>query len=204
MSLRAALCLVALAAGAAGAEPTVDARPWFVRSDGGIASPVGFFGLAVGREVAPAWALELGGGLGVTGYQAAVLGRRYLPIGGSHVAFWTLGAGPSLALLGESLGLHVTHRDDIAVAHDDLFHVVGLNAEAGIEARFEWGGLVRVALGGFLKLHDNMAYLCEKDPGSSEEPAGCEAAGVDALPSGAQVARLRAYPYLVFGFGFAW
>ncbi len=197
-----ALCLVCAAAAAE--ERTVESRPWFARVDGGVGAPVGFFGAAVGRAVAPGFAIEVGGGLGATGYQAAVLARGYVPVGDSDTSSWTLAGGPSLGLLGESLGLHVAHRDDIAVSRGDVFYVAGVNVEAGYELRFAWGGIVRVAVGGFLTVAENMAALCAKDPGSSAEPSGCEAGGPDAIPSGPQVARRRAYPYLVLGFGFAW
>ncbi|HKA88108.1 MAG TPA: hypothetical protein VKE22_10595 [Haliangiales bacterium] len=189
---------------AAADERTVDSRPWFARFDAGLGSPVGFLGATVGRAVAPGLAVEVGGGLGGTGYQAAVLARGYIAVGDSESSSWTLAGGPSLAMLGESLGLAVTHRNDIAVARGDLFYVAGVNVEAGYELRFAWGGIARVAVGGFVTVSENMAALCAKDPGSDAEPAGCEPPGPDAIPSGPQVARRRAYPYFVLGFGFAW
>jgi hypothetical protein len=200
--LAVALCLASSAAVAQ--ERTVDSRPWFARFDGGAGTPVGLLGGVVGRAVAPGFAIEVGGGLGVTGYQAAVLARGYLPVGDSDTSSWTVAGGPSLGLLGESLGLHVAHRDDLAVARGDLFYVAGLNVEAGYELRLGWGFIFRVAVGGFVTVAENMAALCAKDPGSSAEPAGCEPGGPDAIPSGPQVARRRAYPYFALGLGFAW
>jgi hypothetical protein len=198
------LAFVLVGSSAVAEERTVDSRPWFARFDGGIGSPVGFLGGAIGRAVGPGVALELGGGLGATGYQVAALVRGYIPVGDSEVSSWTLAGGPSLGLLSQSFGLNVAHRDDIAVARGDVFYVAGANVEVGYELRLAWGGIVRAAIGGFLTVAENMSPLCAKDPGSDAEPSGCQPGGPDAIASGPQVARRRAYPYLVFGFGFAW
>jgi hypothetical protein len=198
-----ALVLIALLPAIAAAEPrVVDERPWMVRVDGGIGSPVGFFGGVIGRTVQPGLALELGGGLGITGYQIAALGRFYLPVGDSESSSWTFAGGPSVALMSQAWGLHVNHRDDLPIGSGDLFYMAMVNVEVGYELRMHWGGLLRVAVGGYLNLHETISPLCRHDPGSSMEPAGCEPSLE--YPTAAEVARNRALPYFVFGYGFTW
>src|SRR5262249_24630727 len=200
--VRSLLALALLSSLASAEERTVDERPWFIRAEGGIGAPIGFYGAVLGVTVRPSVAVEVGGGLGITGVQIAALGRLYCPIGDSDTHSWTLAAGPSVALLSKAFGLNVVHRDDVAVGANDVYYMAMMNVEAGYEYRGHWGGLVRVAIGGYLNFAENISGLCVKDPGSTDEPPGCEPG--PHLPTAPQIARYRVLPYFVFGYGFAW
>jgi hypothetical protein len=189
--------VVGAVAGAAAAEPpTVVSRPTYIRGDVGIGAPTGLAGVTVGHALDPPWALELGLGLGLTGWQLAGMARYYAPAGDSARWSWSFAAGPSLSLLGRSLGLRVPHEPDVTVPDGAIYTILGANAEAGLELRVGWGGLVRIALGGFLALHEDMSPLCR------ERSETLDCAGLH-FPSGPAVARLPMYPYLAFGYGWS-
>jgi hypothetical protein len=200
MRWRCAILGVAVAATAARAEaPTTDTRPNHVRFDAGFGAPTGIFGLSIGRTVAPGWAVELGGGLGASGLQLALLGRWQRPIGESTRQSWFLSGGPSVSLIGEPLGIHVPAADGVVVDDDEIFTIVGVNVEIGWEFRAGWGGLLRFAVGGFARVHETMSPLCPRGA-SSDEGSDCFSMH---LPNGPDVARIPAYPYLSFGYGWS-
>lgn len=203
--MKSVMVLALLGAGVAAAQPlpppapTTLTRPRYIRNDAGVGAPTGIMGLSIGGLVSPTWAIEGGFGLGATGWQLALLGRWYRPVFNSPYSSLSLAAGPSLSMIGKPVGTNVPHDDSVQVDDGDIFTIFGLNAEVGFEWRMHWGGLVRVALGGFLRVHETMAHLC------SEETSGSESGpcGSLHLPTAPEIARLVAYPYLVFGYGWS-
>jgi hypothetical protein len=191
--------LFAAATAAADEPPNVARRPTYLRVDGGLGAPTGVFGFTAGHAIEPPWAAEVGGGLGLSGFQLAVLARWYRPIGESQRHVWTAAAGPSVSLLGETLGFHVQHADDVTVEDGDVFFIAGLNVEIGWEVRFGWGGLLRVSIGAFVRLAENMSGLCpEETSGDLDGPCGSPH-----FPTPPEIARVPAYPYLGFGYGWS-
>jgi hypothetical protein len=200
MARAAVLVALLLVCGRGAAEPpTVVSRPTYLRSDAGFGAPTGLLGFSAGHAVAPPWAIEAGAGLGASGLQLALLGRWYAPVGRSRVSSWALAAGPSLSLIGRPIGFHVPHAPEVEVGEGGLYFIAGLNAEAGWELRLGWGGLLRVAIGGFLRVAENMSGLCPRSAsGARDGPCGSPH-----LPTAPEIARLRGYPYLTFGYGWA-
>jgi hypothetical protein len=196
---RAALLFLLLVGGLAHAQvPTVISRPTYLRLDNGFGAPTGLFGFSVGRTLEPPAALEAGFGLGASGFQLALLARLHLPIGDSPWHSFTVAAGPSLSFLGGPFSRSVPHDPSVVVDEDDLFYIFGVNAEIGWELRQPWGGFVRLAAGGFYNVAENMSRLC---PESGAEPRS--SCAPPHLPSPSEVARIRAYPYLVIGYGWS-
>jgi hypothetical protein len=192
--------VLGLAAARAAAEPSnVELRPTHMRLDAGFGAPTGMMGLSVGHGGWPPWGIEAGFGLGVTGWQLAVLARGYWPIGESLRSFVSAAGGPSLSLIGKPVGLRAPHSEEVEVGDGDVFGIFGVNVEVGWELRLGWGGLVRVAVGGFLRLHENMAHLCH-DGATVDDGSGCVPPH---FPSGPEVARISSYPYLAFGYGWS-
>jgi hypothetical protein len=194
-----ALAATATAGAARADEPTTTTRPNHLRLDAGFGAPTGIFGFSVGRTVAAPWAVELGGGLGASGVQIALLGRWQRPLGRSTLQSWFVSAGPSVSLIGEPIGVHVPAAEGVSVDGDEIYYIVGGNLEIGWELRGGWGGLLRVAVGGFLRVAETMSPLCPEGA-SSEEGSGCFSGH---LPSGPDVARIPAYPYFTFGYGWS-
>jgi hypothetical protein len=197
---RAAILAILLAAAPAAAQsvPTVIARPTYLRLDAGFGAPTGLFGFTVGHTIEPPAALELGAGLGLSGWQLAVLARVHVPLGSSPWHSFSAAAGPSLSFIGGPFTQSVPHADHVEVDEDDLFTIFGVNAELGWEWRQPWGGLIRVALGGFYRVSENMSHLCPE--GTYGEGSSCAPPHLASAP---EIARLLAYPYLVFGYGFS-
>jgi hypothetical protein len=199
---RGLLILLSLAAGPAGADdaPNVIRRPTHVRLDAGFGAPTGIMGASVGHVAWAPWGLEGGFGLGASGWQLALLARHHTPIGDSVRSFFIVAAGPSLSLIGEPFGTRVPRSAGVAVGEGDVYGILGLNVEVGWELRVGWGGIVRVAVGGFLRVAENMSRLCREDA-TVDDGSGCVPPH---LPSPPEVARLPAYPYLVLGYGWSW
>jgi hypothetical protein len=193
-----AAALVASARAAAD-ESNVVRRPTHIRLDAGFGAPTGIMGASVGHGAWPPWGLEVGFGLGASGWQLALLGRGYWAIGDSVRNFVTVAGGPSVSAIGEPLGTNVPHSGGVVVDGGKLYGIVGLNVEVGWELRLGWGGLVRVAVGGFLRVAENMSSLCSTDA-TVDDGSGCVPPH---LPSGPEIARIPAYPYLVFGYGWS-
>lgn len=184
------------------AEPTTQSRPNFVRTDVGLGAPEGVFGAAIGRAFHSDLTLELGFGLGLTGWQVALLGRHYLPVAGSDIHSFTFAAGLSVALAGAPVGNRIAHRADIPVSDSKLFYMAMLNAEVGYELRLRWGGIFRVALGGYVVLAENMSGLCDGVPQGRHEPIS--SCNPPHFPPGPLIAAHRVLPYLTVGYGWAW
>ena len=199
---RAPLLLLgaALAAAPAAAQqvPTVVSRPTYLRFDAGFGAPSGLFGFWVGHTIEPPAAIEIGAGLGLSGWQLAAMARVHVPLGNSPWHSFTGAAGPSLSFIGGPFTNSVPHAEHIEVDEGDIFTIFGVNAELGWEWRQPWGGLIRIALGGFYRVSENMSHLCPE--GASSEGSSCAPPHLLSAP---EVARLIAYPYLVLGYGFA-
>ena len=196
---RATLLLVLVVGAPAFAQvPTVVSRPTYLRMDAGFGAPTGLFGFSVGRTLEAPAAMEVGFGLGASGWQLALLARLHLPMGDSPWHSWTVAAGPSLSFLGGPFSRSVPHDDSVVVDESDLYYIFGVNAEIGWEWRQPWGGFIRLAAGGFYNISENMSALCPEsvaEPNSSCAPPH--------LPSAPEIARIRAYPYFVMGYGWS-
>jgi hypothetical protein len=137
----------------------------------------------------------------MTGYQVALLGRYALPIGDSELHAWVFGFGPSIGFRSEAFGMRIEHADDVAVDPDRLYFTAWLNAELGWEARFRWGGVLRVMIGAELRIADNQRHLCDgADTSADTRGSGCNPYH---LAPGSAVAGNLVLPYLQFSFGWA-
>jgi len=194
---RAVLLLAMLPALAHAEIPTVVSRPTYLRMDAGFGAPTGIFGFSVGHTIEAPAAVEAGFGLGASGWQLALLARLHLPIGDSSWHSWTVAAGPSLSFLGGPFSKSVPHADEVVVDEGDLFYIFGVNAEIGWEWRQPWGGFIRLAAGGFYNIAENMSPLCPE----SDDPS--ESCAPPHFPSAPEIARIRAYPYFVMGYGWS-
>ena len=153
------------------ASRTTETRPWSVSLDLGFGAPSGLYGLTVGTYLTPEFELALGGGLGFTGVQLALLGRYALPVSTSQRASWIFGFGPSVALRGHPLGLDVEKATESTVIDPDhVFHTFWLNAEIGWMIRTDGGFLFTVSGGAALRLSDDQRHLCDDAP---ELGGGC-------------------------------
>lgn len=184
----------------AAAATSASLRRFAITLDGGVGGPTGLMGLTLGYRISPPVEVELGFGLGGTGYQLALLGRIGTPNppGGAHR--FVFGLGPSIGFRSEALGLHIEHDAQTTVGHDDLFFTVWLNADIGWEARFRWGGVLRVVVGAGLRVADNQAALCAAEKGGQPGTSDCNP--FEYMP-GSTSARLPVLPYLQFSFGWA-
>jgi len=143
------LALLLASAGAARAVETVEgceskplgpfsqtSRPTGIGADVGLASAVGFAGLTVTRAFAQCYRIELGGGIGATGWQLSLMPKLAFDLAhGSH--YLVIGAGVSVTF--------PTQTDGFAVATG---HPVWLNVDAlGYEIRDSFGLSLAFAIG---------------------------------------------------------
>lgn len=183
------------------AARTTATRPLSITFDGGFGGPTGIFGGTVGYHVTPDWEVAAGFGLGMTGYQVALLGRYALPMGRSGLHAWVFGFGPSIGFRSEALGMRIEHTDGTTIDADRLFFTAWLNAEVGWEGRFRWGGVLRVMVGAELRIADNQAGLCKgADTSADSLESSCNPRH---LAPGSTVAQHLVLPYLQFSFGWA-
>ncbi len=185
------------------ATRTTATRPLAITFDGGLGGPTGLFGATVGYHVTDAWEVATGFGLGMTGYQVALLGRYALPMGHSDLHAWIFGLGPSIGFRSEALGMRIEHSDEVAIDPEKLYFTAWLNAELGWEGRFRWGGVLRVMIGAELRIADNQRHLCDgADTGADSRGSG-NGCNPYHLAPGSTVAGHLFLPYLQFSFGWA-
>lgn len=181
-----------------GTARSVVLRPWSVTLDTGLGSPIGVFGAMVGYCPSDELEVAVGGGLGFTGIQAAVLVRWLIPVGSSPTMSWIIGGGPSLAFRSERLGFRIERAtEDTVIDRDTLYHTAWLNAELGWVGRAAWGGVLRVTLGAGLRIADNQRGLCD---GAPEEGGDCDPPH---FGPGSIYARAVVLPSFAMGFGWA-
>ena len=184
-------------------ERTVNHRRLVLLSEGGIGTPEGLMSGRVGYTVAEEWAVELGGGLGFTGYKIAPMARRTWAVnwgtGDLDRESLGLGFGPAVGLLSERLGLNVPHAEGLEVDTSAIYYASWLNAELSYEFRGRRGGVVRVRGGVSVRALENMTWLCEGEEPTREY--------TDCYPphfaAGPVIANAPAFPYGGFGYGFA-
>jgi hypothetical protein len=143
------LALLLASAGAASAAETIEgceskplgpfsqtSRPTGIGADVGLASAVGFAGLTVTRAFAECFRIELGGGIGFSGWQLSLMPKLAFDL--AHgVHYLVIGAGVSVAFpKPESLASVATG------------HPVWLNVDAlGYEVRDQYGLSLAFAIG---------------------------------------------------------
>lgn len=191
-------------------DPTRATHPFSITANASFGGPTGFVGLGLGYYMTPHWQLEAGIGLGVTGYQVALMGRYALALGASGEHAWLFGLGPSMALRSDATWLaDIEHTPDVTVRRAHVYTTAWLNAELGWEGRFRLGFLglaswppmiVRVVLGASIRVADNQGHLCDGPDGDTHWP-GCS--DVPIIPSGAWVADQAVLPYLQVSGGWA-
>ena len=170
--------------------------------DAGAAAPHGIFGGGLTYMVDFPWAVEVGGGLGATGSQAAVTGRWHHLLDAGNNAL-VLSGGPSVGVLSRSLGTNVPHAEGEDIDEDSLYAVSWFNLGVGWEGRTDFGLFGQAEMGGALRLLDNQSGLCrgvDSNPRTNSEAGGC---GSMHMPIGPEIARVPIFPYLTFGFGWA-
>jgi hypothetical protein len=177
----------------------VDIRTTYVRIDLGLGAPTGYYGLAAGHAVHPSLTIEGGVGRGSTGLQLALLARHYHLVR-SPDNYLTAAIGPSLSLLGKTLGGDIPSRPDQPLP-DGTFYLTGINVEVGHEIRVPWGGIYRLTLGMFVRVKQNMTQICEGAPVGGQ----CNPEPVDNSfdVHASKVASWRFFPYVGLGFGYA-
>lgn len=173
----------------------------------GFGAPTGLFGLSVGYEFTPNWALETGFGFGFTGYQIPLMLRWYTPIledfgpRNESLSAFSLALGPSVGLISKGLGLNVPHDEDRAVNESKLYAVGWLNFELAWETRGSWGGVFRAVIGGGPRILDNMSELCSKAVPERDGTIPMTSCDPPHFPSGPRIANSPAIFYLGVGFG---
>ncbi len=118
------------------------------RVDAGIASAVGFGGIALQAQPAENARVELGGGYGITGWQLSLM-PKYAIDAGNHTHY-LIGFGPSVSLKKLDPAQYASEFHSTGVG-------VWLNAEAGLEhvldsgvVFFVAGGLTGAVYGNYL------------------------------------------------------
>lgn len=165
-----------------------------VMAEVGIGSPTGLLGARVGYTNGTRWGLEVGGGVGLTGYQTSLMGRLYQRVG-RKLAF-SLGAGPSLALNGPRVGRSIEHLESIDTS-GQLYYASWFNAEGAMELRFSNHGLFfRGAIGVNITMKENMAALCRGVAWNADNNPPNEGCAPPHTPSGPEYVARPANPYL--------
>ena len=177
-------------------------RRFSVAEVAGFGSPVGIMGLTVDYAVAFPWGVELGGGLGASGYQLSARARRVWLPGPLRKFAWFVAGGPSVGALSKLLGTQVPHRDDQEIGDSDVYFTTWLNAGVGLEMRWDVGFLLRSELGAALRLYTNADDLCRGVDGHPDT-AGESSCKSYHLPTAPEVARIIGFPYLSFSFGWS-
>ena len=181
------LALLLASAGAARAAETIEgceskplapssqtSRPTGIGADVGLASAVGFAGLTITRAFLECFRIELGGGIGYSGWQLSLMPKLAFDL--AHgVHYLLIGAGVSVAF--------PTQTDSFAVATG---HPVWLNVDAlGYEVREAHGFSFAFAIGVTRGLGGGQ--ICRYVECSSPSDMG-DVAGVWSLQTRLQVA----------------
>lgn len=174
-------------------EPTHESRPAVILVEASMGGPTGIMGGRVGYK---SW--EVGGGIGATGYQASAQWKHYWRPFDSAILSFPAGVGPSVGLNGAAFG---SQQDWDGQDAPDVLFASWLNGEISAEWRARWGGVWRWTVGGAVRLLENQSQLCE-DAALPENNEVTDCYGGH-LPSGPVVARLPAFPYLGFSYGYA-
>ena len=184
-------------------EPSnIARRPLSLAVDAGLAAPTGFFGATLGYTLPDSglWTPELGFGLGLTGWQVAAQAKKFVPLGAGTWSHFTFQAGPSVSMIGKPVGLFVPTGPNVIADPDRIYWVAWINAGVGWEARFGWGGLLRVSLGGAVNVFNTQADLCK---GTQGDKAGSSPCTPGHMASGPEIARNKWLPWLGFSYGWS-
>ncbi len=177
-------------------QHTTEARPWLVLAEASMGGPSGIMGGRVGYK-----SVELGGGLGATGYKAHGQWKYYWTPFDSDILSFPVGVGPSIGLNGEAVGIE---RDwgEKEGEEPRLLFASWLNAEMSAEWRARWGGVWRWTIGGAVRLYENQSQLCEGVE-VPEYPDYNACYDLAAFPSSPIAASWPIFPYLGFAYGYA-
>jgi hypothetical protein len=136
----------------------------FLRVDADPPMPsVEYLGLALGRLVAPRTAVELAAGRSPIGTELALLGRHYLELGDDRHFFAVFALGPTVGLKAPPSALPATAGAPDVARPEGLSYVLALRPEVALELRTPLGLLLRVGLGWYVPLVENMSRLCQTD-----------------------------------------
>ncbi len=202
-SLIVPLVALLLAAPAQAADSTAHTatRPLSLVLEIGLANPTGIYGGRLGWSLGPRLGLEAGGGLGMGGYQATAMVRRYRHLGGSDSWALTGASGPSVGISSAALGFEIAHAEGVEVDQDDLFYIAWLSAEGGIEWRSGAGALFRMQVGAAATLAENQSHLCAGVETGGEAPrSDCNPAHLASRP---ELASRPWTPYVQLSYGWA-
>ena len=177
-------------------------QPLMILVIAGVGAPTGVMGGSVSYEFSTPLALEIGGGLGLTGWQGSVMGRYYTPwLDWSHHRI-NFGLGASVGLAGRSVSLDIAHNEATTTNFDNrLFHVGYLNGEIAYELRAAWGGALRFTLGFAARLSENMSGLCDGIPKGIDEPN--HKCNPRHFAPSSKIAALPTLVYMSMGYGWA-
>ena len=99
------------------------------------------------------------------------------------------------------MGIGVPHNENVPLDEDALYYLLVLNGELSYELRASWGGMFRVALGGWLRMAENMADLCDGVPQGRDE--ALNHCNPPHYPSASHIAGVPGFPYFRLGLGWA-
>lgn len=185
------------------AEPRAPRPQWVtLYADLGLGGPTGIFGASVVVRAAPRWGVDLGGGLGATGYQGSARAQVKLLVDGSGQRALTLSVGPTMGLQARALKMRIPHADD--EREPSVAYTAWMNAALGVSFVDQPTGIsVRLELGASVRMVSTQADLCRGVDGSAVDEGGDAACKSMHLATAPEIARHVVLPSLMLSGGWS-